>query len=371
MNIVFLSKLKYMSKNLIKDRYGRLYEIPTQLDAKGHNILCCTLDYSLTSPLSSAAITDKLTWNSYNLIGLLSGLYLFKVMRLLKKSDVLIVSSDCLHVGLGYLLTLFTSKVLIVDCYDNYESFGMSKIPGLKWLYIKGIQAADLISTVSDELGQHLHHRYQPKGDIFTVESTITPGQFFPNNKKDSRDKLGLSYSASQIVFGLSGGLNAERGIPYIYQAITELADEGVNIQLCLAGNPSADAPIPQHPAIRYIGALTFEQMNDFYNAVDCNIIQIVDSSFGSYCFPQKLYEILATQSPLIASNVGALKRVFSDQKHLLYKGNNVESIKQAISNSISTPVQKAKHIPSWSEVIDILSNKIVHLKKQSIPPKK
>ena len=50
MRIAFLCKRRYMSKDVILDRYARLYEIPRQLALLGHEVLGLCMSYQNVPP---------------------------------------------------------------------------------------------------------------------------------------------------------------------------------------------------------------------------------------------------------------------------------------------------------------------------------
>ena len=67
MRIAFLCKRRYMSKDVILDRYARLYEIPRQLALLGHEVLGLCMSYQNAAPgqWTHDAAPGTLQWESY------------------------------------------------------------------------------------------------------------------------------------------------------------------------------------------------------------------------------------------------------------------------------------------------------------------
>ena len=362
MKIAFLCKRLYMSKDVITDHYGRLYEIPYQLYQQDHQVVAFSLSYKskqsghcLNYSNQSAGSLD---WFSYNLgklffPGLL--MYVWKVFRHIKhfKPDVLIGSSDSIHC----ILTGFIAKQLhipyVLDLYDNYESFGLTKIPGVLPLYTHTLKQADAVLCVSQPLANYIKEQYQSEHTVFVIESTINTDTFYSKNNQECRKILKLPLEAKLI--GLAGALTKERGIESLYKIFFQLLEESEdkNIFLVLAGIVQKDLPIPDHKNIIYLGELEHAKVVDFFNALDVAVIIIMDNSFGRYSFPQKSYEILACDVPVVCSAIGAMNNVlknhpqslFSDEHDFLNKTQQQLDHPCLVDVNIETWADKSKQI--------------------------
>src|SRR5690606_29025436 len=72
MRIAFLCKRRYMSKDVILDRYARLYELPYQLARLGHEVRSWCLDYHErgSGEWRHDADPGVLAWKSTSISGL-------------------------------------------------------------------------------------------------------------------------------------------------------------------------------------------------------------------------------------------------------------------------------------------------------------
>ncbi len=361
MNVLFLCKRQYMRRDVLRDRYGRLYQIPVQLAATGARIHAVLASYRVGLPHGDASNDDGVHWESHTLPVSLPA-YLRAVTRAAKEADVVIASSDCFHVALGGVLKRKYGVPLVLDLYDNYESFGMSKWPFLGKAYLRGLREADLVCCNGRMLAQYVAER-APGVDTLVLHSTIEANTFSPRMRESSRSALGLDPDRKLV--GAAGGLSANRGIGFVYEACRRLNRKGYSVDLVLAGGRDRHWPIPTDPWVKDLGDLPHGVMVDFYNAMDVNVIQVRDDQFGHYCFPQKAHEILATQSPFIASNVGELARVLGQHPEILFDSEDVEQIEAAIRTQIESPSTVSVSIETWPDSINRLYGRLESLDRE------
>lgn len=366
MKILFLCKRRYMSKDVIIDRYARLFEIPYQLSLQDNNVQAISLSYQnnyqgklLTLKPSSS---QTLTWYSFNIgrliiPGVIKYLYQLKKNITEFKPEIIIGSSDVLHCVITYYLALIFKKKYVLDLYDNYESFGMAKIPGIKALYKKALKNADLITCVSQPLANYIQEKYKPRGIVEVMESTINKEDFFPQDKIECRKKLGLPQDTK--IIGLAGALTPERGIESLYNMFTQLTEQySEPVVLALAGPARKEHPVPEHPSILYLGELKHNNIVYFFNALDLAVILVMDNEFGRYSFPQKAFEILACHTPVICSNIGSMSYLLQQYPDCLFKNQNeflYHSMKQLKkADIVNIPIE------TWEEKAQKL-NSLIH----------
>lgn len=361
MKIVFLCKRYYMNKDVIGDRYGRLFEIPSQLARLGNEVSCICLNYKNYTDASSVQYYNVgygFEWQSLGISKLIfPGFvrYIFELWLIIKrnKPNLLVTSSDCFHVGVGGIFCKLVAIPCYLDLYDNYESFGQARIPGLLQLYRYSIQNAAGICCVSDALADYIRQRYQHP-NVITLESTISGGDFIPLNKQACREKLKLPVQGTLI--GIAGALDSSRGIDLLYRSFLQLAESDLLLHLVLAGPTDNTCPLPVHPRIHYLGMLAHQDIPVFYNALDLAVICMRDSDFGRYAFPQKTYEILACKTPVLAARVGALAQLFQNYPRCLYQPDSVEDLSTKILDLLAHPESVDLPIPTWAEQAEKLA---------------
>lgn len=355
MKVVFLCKRQYMQKDVIDDRYARLYEIPNQLAQLGHKVDGICLSYRKRQPGRFQHVQQNdavLEWYSFNLgLLIIPGIwrYLKATTKLIhtSKPDVLIGSSDCLHAVITAYLARKFKIPYFLDLYDNYESFGMAKIPGLLPLYRRAIKNANGICCVSEPLSDYIRQHYG-HNNVITLESTIGGSDFQTLAKQTCRQRFNLPLDAR--IIGVAGSLNRKRGIALLYDSFLQLAAQDTNLHLALAGPADKHSPIPDHPRIHYLRLLPHTEIPAFYNALDLAVVCMRDTDFGRYAFPQKTYEILACKTPILTARLGALEQTFKDYPQCLYEPDNAIDLQNKITALLNKPCTIDIPVPTWSE---------------------
>lgn len=347
MRIAFLSKRFYMGKDVVADRYGRLYQIPTCLARQGCSVISVVSDYYSRRSSQTVESVGDVIWH---IVSVRSPLAWYRAAcAACKEADVIIASSDCVHVVLAFRLARKFRKPVIMDLYDNYESFGLAKLPFMRSLFRHAIAVADGIICVGDQLASVVRKQIKPKGPVVTLNSTISPGDFYPIGRVGARAALGLP--SGRALVGVCGGLDEKRGIDNVYRAIEQLWRQGSDVRLVLAGRVDPRSPPPSDSRVYVLGNLHLEDMNYFYNAVDLNILQYLDNEFGRFAYPQKLDEIISTGAPLIASDVGELKERFRKTPRVLYDSSRPDEIANAIKSALVEPVAYEARSQDWNVV--------------------
>jgi len=350
-----------MSHDLIRDRYGRLYELPAQLAEIGHEVLGICLSYRAPAARAPAVVDEvegRLRWVSFGagplLVGGLPG-YLSRMVAMVRAfaPDVVLGCSDAPHVVLSAWLARKLGVPYWADLYDNFESFGLTKIPGLTRLYRRALRGAAGVSTVSEPLAEHVR-ALAPDVDVMALESTIDPGVFFPRDRHLCRSALGLPGDGHLV--GAAGALDRTRGIGDLYGAFRRLQQSRPGVKLILAGNLDSGCMPPDHPDVVYLGRLPHERMPEFYCALDVAVICMRDSDFGRYAFPQKAYEIMGCGTPIVATAVGALARTLASHPGSLYSAGDEDDLALRLQGQLEHPVVPDLDIPSWRDQAEKLS---------------
>lgn len=366
MKILFLTKRIYTNKDLLVDRYGRLYGLSAELAHLGHQVtgFCFSYYRDVLKPVQKDHVVD---WHSFIVDRtVITSLvkYLAAIQEYIKchKPDIIIGASDSLHVILAAWLGKRYKLPYLVDLYDNYESFMLTRIPLIKQGLRRSVKNADAVSVVSCELAEYVQQTCVPAGKIAVVENAIPAGKFFVMDKDNSRNQLGLPRNG--VLIGTAGALDSSRGTDTLYQSFLSLAKENNNIHLVLAGRTDKKLPILKHERVHYLGELDYDRVPILFNSLDIGIICLKAHAQYSYGFPQKFYEMLACKTPVIAANVGVMKRLFQKYPDNLYAEDDVASLARAITLQMTKPVVPDLPIPTWAEQgkkLDALMNQIVN----------
>jgi glycosyltransferase involved in cell wall biosynthesis len=356
MRIVFLCKRRYMGKDVIDDRYARLYEIPRQLAALGHDVLVACVGYQGQSDgeWEHPVTGGRLRLRSHGVRAPWLPALIAYPQRLLGdlrrfRPEIVFGASDIPNIALARWLASKLRVPLAVDLYDNFESFGQAKIPGMIGLLRRSVRSACVVTTTSEALAGFVRDEYRATGEIIAVPSTIDHSVFHPRDKKASRHALDLPEDA--LLVGTAGGLHRSKGIGELFAAWEHLQSDP-RVHLVLAGPTDGSVELPAGARVHYLGQLPHDSVATFFSALDVATVCVLDTPFGRYCFPQKAYEILATGTPVVASDIGAMHDLLSAYPSLLYRAGSPESLAECVQSALSDRLRVDVLIEDWTSLV-------------------
>jgi teichuronic acid biosynthesis glycosyltransferase TuaC len=364
MRIAFLCKRRYMGKDVVLDRYARLYEIPRQLARLGHTVEAICLDYRHGTNAGRwvhEATPGVLHWEAHvpGHLGLGIASYPWRVLARLRAfaPDIVIGASDIPHVALGAWLAKRLQVPFVADLYDNFEGFGQARVPGLVPLLRRAVRQAALVTTTSAPLRDYVRDVYAAPGVVVAMPSSIDKTVFHPRDRLASRRALGLPVDA--MLIGTAGGLYRDKGIGALYAAWDRLRHDCPQVHLVLAGPCEASLPPPQDARVHYLGAIAHHRVAELFAALDVGVMCIVDSPFGRYCFPQKAYEMLACQLPVVAADVGAMGALLAATPACLYRAGDASDLAGKLRAQLDLPILPDIPIDDWRVLIGRLEPKL------------
>lgn len=331
MRILLLCKRRYTNKDLLDDRFGRLYHLPLQLARHGHEVEVLALDYR------SAKREEMQVEGARFRTEPATPLHLPLLYAQLRKRvqeyrpDILIASGDS-HIGyLGLRLARDVDARFAFDVYDYYPAFAGNRIPGMRWMFDKAVAGADLVIAAGNRLAQKLHP-LNPR--IAIISNGVDTALFRPMDKSDARRELGLD--PQQIIIGYFGSLDPARG-PLLIEAAALLRTRGLDLRLLLAG-PLRGIALDQ-PWIEYRGALPQTAVPLLINACDVVVIPYQNTSFNDHSSACKIAEYLACGVPVVATDVA---------DHADHFGNTENSLcaptPEALADTIARQFERPSH---------------------------
>jgi glycosyltransferase involved in cell wall biosynthesis len=237
-----------------------------------------------------------------------------------------------------------------IDLYDNFESFSLTRIPGILSAYRTSVSEAALVTTTSAPLRDYVREQYRAQGDVLAMPSTVDKSVFHPRDRASSRVALGLSLDARLI--GTAGGLYRDKGIETLYRAWETLRADNPDLHLVLAGPHEAALPPPQGPRVHYLGALPHARIAELFCALDVGVMCIEDTPFGRFCFPQKAYEMLACSLPVVAADIGAMNDLLADSTRSLFRAGDVDSLIGMLQKQLAEPERVEVQIDGWPALV-------------------
>ena len=305
MRLLFLCKRYYTNKDLIEDRFGRLYHLPVGLCRRGDLINVIALDYrnpSVVEVRSDGVAFQTLPATPGKILSVPSA-----VMRRVKAfaPDVILASGDS-HIGfLGLLVAGRIGSKFVFDVYDYYPAFRGNRIPGFKAMFRKAVSNADLVLCASLPLFERLASLNTKR---LLIENGVDRNLFKPEDMRLARESLGIPEDS--VVIGYFGSINADRG-PLLIEACRELRREFPNLCLLMAGK--ARQVDLEASWIRYLGELPQALLPKLIAACDVVTLPYANDPFNSMTGACKIAEYLACEKPVVATRVAGHEAMFRD----------------------------------------------------------
>jgi glycosyltransferase involved in cell wall biosynthesis len=351
MRILVLSKRQYTGKDLLDDRYGRLFELPAALAARGHEVVGVALSYrSRAEGWRQWPDHPLLGWHSINAAPWGGTRYPAELLSIARdfRPDLIWACSDVPHALIGWWLKNRLHRPLVIDLYDNFESFGLSRLPGMTALLRGACRRADGLTLVSGTLDEYVASRYGVTAPRLVLGNGVPKGLFFPRDRHAARERLRLPDNARLI--GTAGAISAGRGIADLFKAFHRLALEDQNLWLVHAGHCDATPAQHRHPRIIDLGILSQERVADLFSALNVAVVCNLDSPFGRYCFPQKLYEIIACGAPLVAASIGDVANLLQAHPECLYPPGDYRALAVRIKHHLAHAKTKSVKPITWTQ---------------------
>ena len=352
MQLLVLTKRQYTNKDLIDDRFGRIYEIPLTLAQMGHKVTVLCLSYKKKN---EGSLSDgKVRWKSIN-----TGLFkIFGLIRFIadacshaKKSEIIWACSDSFYGIIGYLLSIRYGVPMVFDLYDNFEFFLAAKLPIMKLLYRWSVRKCAAVTCVSRPLAG-LVGSYGRKNRIFVLENAVRKELFMPMDKAECRKALKIPQQVKLI--GTAGGLSKHRGVNFLLDAFKGLNNSCPDLHLAIAGKPNVR--IPGDDRVHNFGMMDQKKVPIFINALDVAVICNLENDFGNYCFPQKAREIMACNIPLIAARVGSMKELLANHPEWLFTPGNSDDLARVLIQRLKNTHTDYQNVLTWSDAAQNLA---------------
>ncbi|MBT2118812.1 glycosyltransferase family 4 protein [Dyella sp. LX-66] len=355
MRLLVLSKRQYTGKDLLDDRYGRLYELPVELAARGHEVAVLAASYRPRDEFRG--MEAGVSWQSVN--AWRSPLaYWRRLQELVRdfRPEAIWASSDAFHViGVAEVGRRWCIPT-VADFYDDYEAFGLASLPGVHRALRRAAVRVNAISAVSHSLAATLHSRASIAAPVQVVENGVPEIFTRAIDRDEARQRLGLPQEIPLI--GTAGALSASRGIGDLLQAYRILREQVPAARLVVAGPRDRALWKDLAENALDLGELAHVQVPLLYAALDVGVVCNKDSAFGRACYPQKLAEMVAGELPVVVSAVGDAALLLQGYPTCLYAPGDAEGLARRLEQQLRSPLVVPSSLAlSWKTLAIKLEN--------------
>ncbi|WP_156000339.1 glycosyltransferase [Thioalkalivibrio sp. ALMg9] len=307
MKVLVLTKRHHMGMDAYAQLHGRSFAIPEILAEQAKaEIRGLVADYHPEEPPSAGPARAHADWR---LIPIRSGpfprydRYWSAIRKALQefRPDVVWAGADAPIVIIGQHVAAKTNIPCVIDLKDNYDSFRVTRIPGMRAALHRAIRQAHVVTCASTRLIKYARRHGSSNNVLLpnAADGTI----FHPKPSEEARQLLGLP--TNQHYIGTAGALTRDRNIAVLSEAARILADRISGIALLVAGQRDTSWHPPPNLPVYDLGHVSITDAGLIFNALDVGVICNIPGAFGTYCYPQKFHEMRACALPIVAARTG------------------------------------------------------------------
>ena len=282
-----------------------------------------------------------------------------------KDSDI-IHCNDLLTLPMGVIVKKFYNKdVKIVYDAHEYET-ELNGLSGRKKFFRKLLERsliryADKVITVSNAIANEYVRLYNIEKPALVLN---TPSLKTIIKKNIFREKFGIL--EDKIVFLYQGGLVNGRGIEDILESFKGLNDsKGVVVFMGYGRlEETIEKYAQENDNIFYHPAVSPDVLLDYTSSADFGISMIEDICLSyRYCLPNKMFEYIMAEVPVIVSNLPEMRKVVDKYKvGVVAKHSGIKGLEEAIieatkmdKSELIANIREAKKIFNWEEQEKVL----------------
>lgn len=327
MRVLFVGKRFYTNRDALYEKYGRIYQLPRYWAEAGIATTLWLVDYHTRETIfrrdGSLDIVSTPVRNLALMRHWASGAH-----RDGGDPDVVVASGDCYIGWMGLRIARRVRARFVFDVYDKYDEFeGYRTLPGFDFFtYL--LTRAEIRCFASRALMDDL--RRSPADCL--VPNGLDVARFSPQDMRACRKEMRLPMEG--ILVGYFGGMEADRGIVDLIEAICLLRQDGVNVQLVLGGKQPAGLDLAR-PGVLYMGNVPYARMPTTLSACDLLAIPYRRTPFMDAGSSNKIAEAIVCRRPIVATRTPNLLANFPVQaaqlSAVLAEPGNPESLARSI----------------------------------------
>jgi glycosyltransferase involved in cell wall biosynthesis len=337
MRIALICKRLYTNRDLLDDRFGRLYHIPVQLAKRGHEVCVIAYDYR------RGRLREERQIEGVNFISLPAATLVNRLLMVPRlgselrrfQPTVLAASGDTYLGALAALFARLNKIPWAFDLYDDYRYFASARIPGMIALFWKLVRISDHVFVASAPL-RHLI-REHAQGTV--IENGIDPTVFRELDRQQCRDSLGIG--VHENVVGFFGSIDRKRGIEVLMHAVEKIRSINENVRLLIAGKNSLALDMTG-PGVDYRGVVSQSDVAMMINACSVVVVPYEKDPQIEVSNACKVAEYLACGAPIVATRVSNMEEVLHDSPEVLVEPGDANQLAERIAfqfrNQIRTP---------------------------------
>ncbi|HAW81560.1 MAG TPA: glycosyl transferase family 1, partial [Balneola sp.] len=241
----------------------------------------------------------------------------FQLLKYSKKIKADLVNVHTLALlPIGFLIKYFTKAKLVYDAHElETEVEGLNGVRKKISKLIESffIRKTDLVVVVGDRINKW----YKSKYDLENIVTVLNcPRLIEPENSNILRKEFKIDTETKILLY--QGGLSEERGIRLLVESFKKLS--GSQYALVIMGYGELEEYVvsnsKKHDNIYFRETVSPSEVIYYAKSADIGVSLIKNSCLSyEYCLPNKLFDYMMAEIPIISSNLPEMKKVISDYK--------------------------------------------------------
>lgn len=260
---------------------------------------------------------------------------------LFKKTD-LIYSRDP---GILFFPSFF-KKNIVVEIHQFPRCF---------YLYQRVFRRARRIIVITQKLKELFVQKGIPADKILVAPDGVDLEEFnIEQSQEQCRCQLNLPLDTKIIGYvGQLKTMETEKGIGCLIKALKILKKNNPSIALCLVGGQQSDILKYQELTKRlgltkqdviFTGQVQHHLIPFYLKSFDVLVMPFPwTKHYAYYMSPLKMFEYMASQRPIIASDLPSIREILDKRNAILIKPGNLQSLAEGITNALRNPDFSAK----------------------------
>lgn len=254
---------------------------------------------------------------------------------------------------LGIVLKRKQGAKLIYDSHELYLHKNRMRPPSrfktwmLRRIETRGMKVADRVITVGECIADWMAEEYN------TVKPEVIINAPHHRDEVTSADphislRSALNIADDTFLLIYSGGITFNRGLEYVIDAVERI--DGIHFVMLGYGTEAYMDTLRKRIKdlnagykISFFGPVQHHEVASYLSSADCGIAPIWNICLSYYyCSPNKLFEYIQAQLPVVASNFPEMEKVVNDSDiGFTFDPHNVDSIEQAIRSMMNEPEKR------------------------------
>lgn len=232
---------------------------------------------------------------------------------------------------------------LVIDLHENWPALiktashtqtflGRLLSSNRQWINYekKVLPEADMVITIIEEARDRVINLGVNSGKVVMVSNTINFENLSIKTKTRNDDSFVIFYG---------GAINRHRGLQVVLNALKILISKNIDVHLWIVGDGSYRKALEEQADnlairsnIKFYGQKPFNELLDILSDADVAIIPHVRTDNNDASSPNKLYQYMYLDKPIISSDCISLKRIINETKTgFIYRHDSAEELASLI----------------------------------------